>query len=178
MGESTAVGVARTISIWNDPSGTNTVRGGPFFAPPQPLIPKWALFLVPSADTPAAPEHIRVADGRGWPFLAMWSGLSYENNFTPPPITRTIMHGLVVNPIAMSGPSPETTVRMLPLALIWSGFLADTAIHSLVWFTLLALVIIGRRRLRSRRGCCVICGYDLRGTPHGKCPECGATFTV
>ena len=89
-----------------------------------------------------------------------------------------IMHGLVLNPSAMSGPSPSTTVRMLPLALIWSGFLADVAIYSLVWFGLLMLIIAGRRALRSREGCCVNCGYDLRGTPHGKCPECGSVIAA
>ena len=29
-----------------------------------------------------------------------------------------------------------------------------------------------RRRARSLEGCCVHCGYDLRGT-RGICPECG-----
>ena len=40
-----------------------------------------------------------------------------------------------------------------------------------------ALVFVKRRRLRSakhrrKRGLCVTCGYDLRGSP-GRCPECG-----
>lgn len=29
------------------------------------------------------------------------------------------------------------------------------------------------RRVRSRRGCCVACGYSLTGNTSGTCPECG-----
>ena len=173
VGRHAAFGSARTDSNWSDPSDTRTGLRGPFFGLPEPLIPKWAPFLVPHADTPAGPEHVRVTDARGWPFLAMWSGLSYDGDIQLLANVPTIMHGLVVNPSAMSGPSPNTTVRMLPLALIWGGFLADVAVYSLGWFALFALVIAGRRALRSQRGCCVHCGYDLRGTPYGKCPECG-----
>lgn len=178
VGEHEAFGTLRIQSGWAGRSRTDGgAWRGPFFGPPEPLIPKWAPFLVPSANTPAGLDHTRVADARGWPFVAMWSGLSYEEPIKRPRETPRIMHGLVLNPSAMSGPSPNTTVRMLPLALIWSGFLADVAIYSLVWFGLLMLIIVGRRALRSREGCCVTCGYDLRGTPHGKCPECGFPIT-
>jgi hypothetical protein len=49
-----------------------------------------------------------------------------------------------------------------------------------IWLPLLVCLLPGvirmrralRRRLRANRGCCLHCGYDLRGTPH-TCPECG-----
>jgi hypothetical protein len=44
------------------------------------------------------------------------------------------------------------------------------------WIALLAGGIGWRkRRLRRRRGLCMNCGYDLRGTPE-VCPECGTTI--
>lgn len=32
---------------------------------------------------------------------------------------------------------------------------------------------VHRTRQRLLAGCCVACGYDLRGSPQGRCPECG-----
>ena len=50
------------------------------------------------------------------------------------------------------------------------------------WLFVLPLLILpavyggtaGRRIYRARAGMCVTCGYDLRGSPGPRCPECGA----
>jgi hypothetical protein len=49
------------------------------------------------------------------------------------------------------------------------------------WMIILGLMGAGlslvrtslQRRSRQRQGLCLSCGYDLRGTPSGRCPECG-----
>ena len=68
--------------------------------------------------------------------------------------------------------------RPIPFRPVWPGF----PINTLFYATLLWLVTLGpfaaRRVIRRKRGRCIKCGYDLRGTSGGggeACPECGAT---
>lgn len=64
-----------------------------------------------------------------------------------------------------------------PTGETWSG----TEVVFPVWlpvvifglWPLLAIYLWLRRR-RYPEGCCNVCGYDLRGTIGGTCPECGA----
>lgn len=63
--------------------------------------------------------------------------------------------------------------RRLPLALLWPGFLINTLFYAvLLWLPFAAPGVV-RRQIRKRRGHCIQCGYDLRGTPRSGCPECG-----
>ncbi len=59
---------------------------------------------------------------------------------------------------------------------IWPGFLIDTLFYGAIWFGLLfgfGATRTALRALRTRRGLCPMCGYDLRGNLDAGCPECG-----
>ena len=69
--------------------------------------------------------------------------------------------------------------KLLSLRPIWPGFVNNTIFYAAI----LSMVTLGpfaaRRMIRRKRGRCIRCGYDLRGTSGGEavCPECGATTT-
>jgi len=53
-----------------------------------------------------------------------------------------------------------------------------TALVFLVFLPLAFVAVVelaraARTRLRTRRGLCAVCAYDLRGNTSGVCPECG-----
>lgn len=61
----------------------------------------------------------------------------------------------------------------------------DEQITVIIVFTVFAVILIATaiifiydvrgmvKRYRAERGRCPSCDYDLRGTTHEKCPECG-----
>jgi hypothetical protein len=67
---------------------------------------------------------------------------------------------------------------VLPIGVRLLGLVANTIFFGAAWWAVLAgsRSISRHRRARrlARRGLCLRCGYDLRGTPAGAvCPECG-----
>ena len=40
-------------------------------------------------------------------------------------------------------------------------------------FAIMGALVVIRQSVRRARGCCVHCGYDLRGTTEARCSECG-----
>ena len=66
----------------------------------------------------------------------------------------------------------------LPLRPIWPSFAINPIFFGAILWLLASGPFIVRRMIRRRRGLCIKCGYDLRGTPGGggACPECGMVF--
>jgi hypothetical protein len=69
--------------------------------------------------------------------------------------------------------------RFLPTRLIWGGLALNGAFYGggLALITLGPILLRKQLRIhkRRRRGLCLSCGYDLKGTGQDRpCPECGA----
>ena len=67
----------------------------------------------------------------------------------------------------------RTGIRRLPIRIIPLGFAINTVFHASCVSALFLCPRIVRNHFRLRRGCCIACGYDLRGAAHERCPECG-----
>ncbi len=113
----------------------------------------------------------------GWPLRTMYG---YTNDFTNP----VLVQGLVSTWGELFGLYGSS--RFLPLRPIFPGFLINTLFYATTSWTLLVAPFATRRLIRTRRGRCVKCGYDLRGSAGGRggrgdpgdghvCPECGGS---
>ncbi len=134
----------------------------------------WGTFTL---DEPP-PERKRTGSDTafGWPMPCLW----YQVQSVP--VQGTVFGGYdrIVKEelhggwrIAGQPSSRMRDFRALPLKPIWTGLIINSLVFSVIWFMLLLAPGFIRRRLRHRRGCCMWCGYDLRGAVSERCPECG-----
>lgn len=98
-----------------------------------------------------------VEEARGWPRLCLVSRRQYGTYSSP---------ATAITPYS----APGTT---LPLEPLWSGLLINFALYAVAWSYILIVPGIVRRAIRTYRGVCARCGYDLHGADHEQCPECG-----
>lgn len=81
---------------------------------------------------------------------------------------------VITEPVRVNlGVAGATIPRALAWRPYWPGAAINAAIFSLAWWLMLAVPPMVLRTRRRRRGRCAKCGYDLRATDDGRCPECG-----
>ncbi len=139
------------------------------------FVPYWSqLTNSIKADDTKIPRYIQEI-ARGWPMRALSCetevGWDWDAIIGP----KIIRHGIIIGKFPNSGSLSD---RIFPLKPIWLGFVIDTALYWLLWYvvlsTLLWMYLMRRTRKRRRRGLCIHCAYDLRGSNvSGQCPECG-----
>ena len=141
--------------------------------------------------TPVASQQIEtwwgppiVECARGWPCLALANRIDLQWN----PTTRKYSINKVGSGIPIethhwppqkpgrdwyTGPIPQRAI--LPYRPIWPGFAINTIFYAAILWLLTLGPFTARRMIRRKRGLCLKCGYDLRGTSGGGgvCPECG-----
>ncbi len=151
------------------------------------LLPSWGDLDVPTAAfrSEKTYDEIRYLDARGWPARSLWCDLGGiigipelgRDWLVPQPVKYGIETSFPAWPYVMWG--RDAAPRVLPIRPIWQGFAINTFFYAaIVWLPFAPFQL--RRYLRIKRGRCIKCGYDLRGTSGGAsggggvCPECGA----
>lgn len=118
---------------------------------------------------------------RGFPFLAMthhaalslnWGAGQYTR-FVPPGFQGILNGGIRFERPPAPGGIPQALI--LPLRPLFPGFLLNTLAYAILAWTAVASLTNSRARLRTRRGTCPKCAYDL--TNLTTCPECGTPKT-
>lgn len=116
-------------------------------------LPGWADWAM--AISVADPE--RRAFAAGFPFRCLCGATS--------PSTSE-HHGILAADLS----NPVRAIPFIPIPL---NFAANSLVYSLPWLATWCIWPPVRRSLRTRRGHCPDCNYDLQADPSGGCPECG-----
>ncbi len=105
----------------------------------------------------------------GWPFLSLRGRVD-----TSPDQSTTTLRGLIYtrSPLLDTFPrSREAALCYHPMPL---GYALNTIFYAALAVAILLPISILRRTLRTRKGRCPTCNYDLHATPDSlPCPECG-----
>ncbi len=144
---------------------------------PPDLIPSWS--TISHEIDPAGPKiygsQTQMQDARGWPMLSMRCTFLRARSGVGVRTRREVVGGLEMPPRIWTGGSVRYRKdRALPYIPIALGFVVNTLLYAAFIGLPIAGRSAGRRVIRRKRGHCINCGYDLRGTEHEVCPECGS----
>ena len=171
---SVAVGVARVHSSWS--TGASKFAGREPDRDAEEILPAWASFARPDESSPRSTVVSRIIDARGWPTVALWSGVESVGFPGPAAVIGNVIdvtNGyLLPNDRTKLYPS-WANLRILPFAPIWTNFAINTIFYGAILWLLAFGPFAVRRFIRHKRGRCIKCAYDLRGAEHEVCPECG-----
>ncbi len=62
---------------------------------------------------------------------------------------------------------------LIPTGILWKGFCLSTLLWATLWMSLFAGLGAFKKSIRTARGMCPTCGYNLFGQRTAGCPECG-----
>jgi hypothetical protein len=146
------------------PIGRDITRGGWGRIPDPPAQPP---------DFSSRPLPITCeAVAAGWPLPAVWGWETTTSQFNSATGALTLVtlqeSGLFAPPRTLAPPPAR-----FPYLPVWPGFLLNSLLYAAPWALVLVAPRAVRRWRRRRRGCCMRCGYDLRGLGGAACPECG-----
>ena len=147
-------------------------------AAPDELVPSWSDLGVLSDDfkkiVAREPDSLvlerRWIHSYGWPARCLWSYWYKVDPGDSPPTYGSEGY------IYQFGSWNDFVPRALPTRPIWLGFILNTIFYAaILWLPFVPFKL--RRTIRCKRGLCIQCGYDLRGTDHNVCPECGTKLS-
>ena len=139
------------------------------------------------SSVPGLPLVIRFAftASAGWPLRCLKCDIDFgppfgrvgflgsnEPEIIEDPIdTNLWQYGIIIPPSFQ--PFGISHRGQLPIHPIWQGFAINTIFYAVIVWILWSSMFAARNFIRNNRGLCIKCGYDLRGTEHEVCPECG-----
>ncbi len=99
----------------------------------------------------------------GWPLPSLYGQVDIGG----------AVHNAVPAPKWFRPRTVMTMPRPIPLRPLARGFIINSLIGAAAFWIVIVPPRLARRHWRRRTGRCPACGYDLRGTDHERCPECG-----
>lgn len=137
--------------------------------PPKPV--RVTFWRGQSAMPKGADYYEWIERGVGFPFICFFKW--QEESM---PIQGAIE---LPDPFGLSEHWPGQPTRGLPYLPIWPNLIANTVFWGGVWWCVLFVPAVIRRRRRVKRGQCAACGYDLSANAAGtSCPECGSPVLI
>lgn len=130
--------------------------------------PMWGTF----GRTPLPPDEVMGGDvAFGFPLPAAWMTVTCDVQGNM--VLNPRLHGawLVRGDLSARG---NQFIALPYRPIVW-GIAFNTLFYGLAWWGFVQIIAVTRRGIRTRRGWCPLCGYDLRGNAPGwtGCSECG-----